>query len=185
MIIDVETIVKKPMKGKVAIFQTDTVYGIGCLYQDESAIERIYAIKKRDVKKPLAILCGSLEQAQALAENYTDFETLATQYWPGALTLVVKRSDKVPMSVTRGMDTVGLRIPNDPVAQKILNHFGPMAVTSLNISSEPDVTTYEEALRFKSVVDYLVKGSSTAGLSSTVYDTLNGKVLRQGVVKID
>ena len=81
-------------------------------------------------------------------------------------------------------NTVGVRIPDDPIALKILELTGPMAVTSLNISTEPAVLKFEDTLSFLNIVDYIVKGDDLSGISSTVYDVKNCNILRQGSVKI-
>lgn len=184
MIIDVKKLLEKEIKDEVIIFQTDTVYGIGARLSSPKGIERIYEIKQRDFKNPLAVLCGDLNQVKALVKNYDEAEDLVTSYWPGALTLIFDKSELVPNSVTRGLDTVGIRIPNDPIALDILRTFGPMAVTSLNISKQPPLTTYKDAMLFEAQVDYLVSGGDTAKLASTVYDVKNKRVLRQGIISI-
>jgi len=130
------------------------------------------------------VLCANLEQVKSLVKDYDAFKDLAKTYWPEALTIITDKNDNVPDFVTRGSLKVGVRIPNDPVAQKILTTFGPMAVTSLNISSEPAILKYEEALAFKDDVDYLVKGPDLNALSSTVFDVENKLILRQGDIRI-
>ena len=184
MEISVDALVKIDLKDEIIIFQTDTVYGVGCLLGSSEGVKRIYALKKREETKPLAVLCGSVEDVEKLVRNYSDGARLALKYWPGALTLVFKKSAEVPDFVTKNLDSVGVRIPNEPVALKILKHFGPMAVTSLNISSQPAIIKYHQALSFVNQVDYLVKGEDLSSINSTVYDVQNKKVLRQGNVVI-
>ncbi len=184
MIMTLDEILNTSLRGKVIAFPTDTVYGIGALLHDAKAIKSVYAIKKRETQKPLAILCGSIEDVKDLAENFDDFEPLANTHWPGALTLVVKKSNQVPCSVTRGLETVGLRIPADETAQRILKTFGPMAVTSLNLSGEPPIHTFEAAKTYKDRVDILVEGGDLDGMASTVYDTIHGVTLRKGNIVV-
>lgn len=174
----------KPLQDEVVVFQTDTVYGIGCLLSSSRGVETIYNIKKRDGKKPLAVLCASIEQVALLVDDMDDVMELGKQHWPGALTLVVPKSERIPDYVTSGMSTVGVRIPNDPIALAILSTFGPMAVTSLNVSNEPAITSYDDAKKFDEFVDYTVIGTDTQGRSSTVYDVHNQRILRQGDVII-
>ncbi len=184
MIVSVDKLLNEKIAGKVIVFPTDTVYGIGCLLSDEKSVEKIYAIKKRDADKPLAVLCGNLEDAKRLSKHYPAFERYAKAYWPGALTLVVKKTSLVPDFVTKGLDTVGLRIPNDPIARQILNHFGPMAVTSLNYSNEPAILKFDAVKKFINQVDFVVDGGNLKEMSSTVYDVENAKTLRQGSIVI-
>ena len=184
MEISVKELVNQDLTDKVIIFQTDTVYGIGCLLESEVGVKRIYDIKKRDGIKPLAVLCGDCNQVKTLVKDYESGEDLATKYWPGALTLIYDKTDKVGDFLTSGFNTVGVRIPNDEIALQILDHFGPMAVTSLNISTEPAILKYSDALAFKDEVDFIVKGTDLDSLSSTVYDVRNKKTLRQGDIQI-
>lgn len=184
MEINVQDLLQLDLTDKVIIFQTDTVYGIGCLLESEKGVKRIYDIKKRDGIKPLAVLCGNLDQVKDLVVGYEQGEELGKKHWPGALTLIFDKTEKVGDYLTSGFNTVGVRIPNDETALKILNHFGPMAVTSLNISSEPAILKYEDALAFQEQVDYIVKGIDLSSISSTVYDVKNKKTLRQGDIHL-
>ena len=180
MIIEYKELIKIKLKDEVIVFQTDTVYGIGCLLNSKKGVERIYEIKSRESKKPLAVLCGNIEQVKTLVKDFESVEDIASKYWPGALTLVLNKNDLVEDYITSGFNTVGVRIPNDPIALGILNAYGPMAVTSLNLSSEPAVLKFKETLHFEDKVDYIVLGTDLSNISSTVYDCVNKKVLRQG-----
>jgi len=184
MVIKVEKLLLNSLKDEVIIFETDTVYGIGCLLSSKRGVERIYDIKKRDGRKPLAILCASVSDVQKLVLDLDLIEPYASLHWPGALTLIIPKSDQVPDYITSGFDTVGVRIPNDEIALKILRRFGPMAVTSLNISSEPATTMFQDTLAYEGVVDYIVEGRDLDGVSSTVFDPTTKKVLRQGDIII-
>ena len=180
MEINVNTLLEKNIKDEVIVFQTDTVYGIGALLNSEKGVQKIYDVKSRESKKPLAVLCANIDQVKTLVEDFDSIKHYAEEHWPGALTLVLKKKDTVEDFVTSGYNTVGVRIPNDETALKILNHFGPMAVTSLNISSMPAILKYSDALEFIDEVDFIVKGRDLNSISSTVYDCVNKRVLRQG-----
>lgn len=184
MIIEVKDLLKFELKNEIIVFETDTVYGIGCLIESEIGIKKIYKIKKREDKKPLAILCANNEQVKKLVIDFENNSYLADKFWPGALTLIFNKTDVVSDSITSGFNTVGVRIPNDEIALKILEKYGPMAVTSLNISSEPAVLKFKDTLVFENRVDYIVKGKDLSSISSTVYDCVNNVVLRQGEIEI-
>jgi len=184
MIINVDKLLKNNLIDEVIIFQTDTVYGIGCLISSQKGVNKIYEIKNREAKKPLAILCANISQVKELVNEFEIAEKYANKYWPGALTMIFNKSELVGDFITAS-HTVGIRIPNDEIALKILNEFGPMAVTSLNISALPPILKYEDALVFENKVDFIVKGTDLSGVSSTVYDVINNKILRQGEIKID
>ena len=185
MEIKVENLLKKTLADEVIIFETDTVYGIGCLVSSKLGVEKIYNIKKRDGNKPLAVLCADMDQVKSVVNDFELGEMLGKKHWPGALTLIFPKKDVIGDFITSGYNTVGVRIPNDEIALSILKTFGPMAVTSLNLSTEPAILTYKEARVYIDQVDYLVEGKDLSSLSSTVYDCINKKVLRQGEIIID
>ncbi len=182
MIITVDALLEKPLVDEVIAFQTDTVYGVGCRIDSRKGVERIYELKGRDDRKPLPVLCADIEDARSLVQDPSQLEPYAARHWPGALTLVVKKSEVVGPHVTRGEDTIGVRVPDDDLARRILRHFGPMAVTSLNRSQEPSCRTFEQAKAFADRVDYLVEGGTAKGVSSTVFDVASKRVLRPGEV---
>lgn len=184
MIVNVKEILNKKLTDEVIVFQTDTVYGIGCLLSSEKGVSKIYEVKNRESKKPLAVLCANLDQVNQLVKNFEVGRKHAENHWPGALTLIFEKQDMVGDFITSGYNTVGVRIPNDEVALAILDKFGPMAVTSLNISSEPAILKYQDALVFENEVDYIVEGKDLSSLSSTVFDCINGKILRQGDISL-
>jgi len=179
MILNLSDLLAKELKDEVVVFQTDTVYGLGCLLGSEKGVSKIYEIKKREGKKPLAVLCADIEQVKTLVMDFSQGEDFAKKYWPGALTLVFNKLPIVGDFVTSGFNTIGVRIPNDEIALSILRKFGPMAVTSLNISSDPAILKYEDALKFADKVDFLIEGKDLNNLSSTVYDCVNKLTLRQ------
>lgn len=185
MEIKLNELLTKNLIDEVIIFQTDTVYGIGCRLESIVGVKRIYEIKHRDGNKPLAVLCANTEQVKSIVSNFEMAEKLAEKHWPGALTLILPKKDVVSDHITSGFQTVGVRIPNDEIALQILSTFGPMAVTSLNISTEPPVLRYKDALAFKNQVDFIVKGTDLNSISSTVYDVVNQKTLRKGDISID
>ena len=184
MRVKVDDFITKKITDEVVIFQTDTVYGIGCLLGSKKGVERIYEIKKRDGNKPLAVLCANLDDVKSIVNEYERGEQLAKEHWPGALTLIFPKKEVVGDYLTSGFNTVGVRIPNDEIALKILDTYGPMAVTSLNVSTEPAILKYDDALVFEGDVDYIVEGTDLDTISSTVYDVVNKKTLRQGKITI-
>ena len=185
MKISVKNLLKKDLKDEVIIFQTDTVYGLGCRISSELGVERIYEIKRRDGNKPLAVLCANIEQVNSIVTNFELGQKIGEKYWPGALTLILPKKDIIGDYITSGFNTVAVRIPNDFIALSILEKYGPMAVTSLNLSTEPAILKYRDALEYVSEVDYLVKGGDLNSISSTIYDCINQKTLRDGEIKID
>jgi L-threonylcarbamoyladenylate synthase len=184
MIISKEKALKLDMKNKIIVFPTDTVYGIGCLYNDIKSIQRIYDIKNRDYSKPMVILCSSLEEVKPLIKDAAEIREDLTKFWPGKLTIIFFKSDLVYDIISAGKNTVGIRIPNNDISLSILKQYGPMVVTSLNQSNEPPITNFSDVLKYENIVDYIVNGGDLDSLPSTVYDSTTNKVLRQGDVII-
>lgn len=185
MILSVEELFKLDLSSKTVVFPTDTVYGVGCLLNDEEGIHKLFQLKERDYSKPLAILAPSFESVIPLVKNPEDIRELAEKYWPGALTIVAPKSDKVSDLATANQPTVGIRIPNDETALRILDHYGPMVVTSLNKSTQPALLKFGDVLHFRDQVDYIIFGGDLENQSSTVYDVVNQITLRQGDIVVD
>ena len=184
MIIDVNELLKMDLKDEVFVIETDTVYGLGCLYNSKAGAERIMEIKKRSASKNFCVLVSNLDQVNELATNANDVMPLLKKYWPGAVTFIFKKSIKVEDFVTK-LETVGLRMPDDSLTLKVIDKFGPLIMTSLNNSGEPPVVKFNDTKAFESEVDFIVKGKDLNSLPSTIYDIENKKVLRQGSVEIE
>ena len=190
---DENKIVEALSSGKVLAIKTDTVYGLICDAYNKNAIDKIYEIKHREAKKPLSIFVKNVDDVKKYVEKdaLTNkvFEIMRT-YWPGALTIVLKKKKNVLDNITCGLDSIGIRMSNDKLLLSVLNKIDfPIAQTSCNISGEKeyiDVPTIEEKLGNK--IDYIVDGGEILqNIASTVIEVDNDhiKVLRQGVIKID
>lgn len=173
---------KEEIIGKIIVFPTDTVYGVGAIYTDKEAIKKIYNLKHRDKSKPLACLAPNQQAILPYIKINNKQTFRLMNYWPGALTLIFeKKHNNID---DKDFSTIGFRIPNSKVALKILNYLGIMAVTSMNISGqEPlnDLKTIEE--NFADEIDYLVIDEEVlSSVSSTVIDISEEtmKVLRKG-----
>lgn len=174
----------------VISFVTDTVWGVGCLPTSEKAVDKIYELKGRDRYKPLILMSNSLENLLPYVENMSTSQKLfADKYFPGAVTLVMKKSENTPDYLTSGMQTVGIRVPDNSVFASICENIDGhvLATTSANLSNLPSAKSYKEAVDFIGVyVDYVVPNEDerAKGLESTVVLLVddNVKVLRQGAV---
>lgn len=166
---------------------TDTVYGLGVDPHNETAVTRLYELKGRPESRPIGILVGSVEQAAVIGDMSDAAIALASEHWPGALTLVVTTRVVLPDWVgDRHKRTVGLRMPDHPLALELLRATGPLSVTSANRTGEPDTTSDAEArMIFGDEVHY-VPGVSPGGQPSTVVDLTGVRpvVLRDGPVDI-
>lgn len=181
---------KDELKGKVICFPTDTVYGIGVLFNDLEGSQKIYDIKQRDLSKPLANLASSVEEILPYIKNYSDEAlNLGKKYWPGALTIIFEKNEESPILINQETSTIGFRIPNSQVALKILKKFGIMATTSINLSGEPPLNDYETIVKlFGNQIDYIIEeeNENKSNISSTVVDATSKylKVLRLGDIRI-
>jgi len=174
--------------GRLVAFPTETVYGLGANALDAAAVDRIYEAKGRPPINPLIVHVASLAMARELAVEWPDLaERLARRFWPGPLTLVVRKADRVPGVVTGGGGTVGLRMPAHPVALALIERAGiPIAAPSANRSNEISPTTAQHVERsLGSCVDLVLDGgATTVGIESTVVDVTGAapRVLRPGMI---
>ena len=178
-------------RGGLVAFPTETVYGLGVAALDPAAVRRLFAAKGRPADDPLIVHLASLD---ALAPLVTApppaVAALAARFWPGPLTLVLRRSPLVPDDVTAGLDTVAVRVPAHPVARALLAAAGiPVAAPSANLFSRPSPTQAGHVLEdLDGRIDLVLDGGSTqVGVESTVLD-LSGKVpevLRPGAVTLE
>jgi L-threonylcarbamoyladenylate synthase len=177
--------------GGIVIFPTDTVYGIGCNAFNEDTIKRIYEIKNRNYNKPINVLCSSIKDIENLALGLnTKEKEIINKYMPGDCTLIVNKKKEISDILTSGLNTVGVRIPNNNIALELIRKCEfPIATTSANISGESDNIEIEEILKeFASKVDVIINGgTSKIGIPSTIVrvDNEEIKILRQGRLKID
>ena len=177
-------------KDGVISFVTDTVWGVGCLPTSEKAVEKIYELKGRDRSKPLILMSNSLKHLLPYVDNMSIMQkSFADKYFPGAITLVVNKSNYTPNYITAGMNTIGIRIPNNSIFAKICENIEGhvLATTSANLSNLPSAKNYKEALNFiGDFVDYVLpyETEPAKGLESTVVLLINDKikVLRQGAI---
>jgi L-threonylcarbamoyladenylate synthase len=175
-------------QGKIVLFPTETVYGVGCNPFNSKAIEKIYQTKGRSFDKPLQILIGSLEQVELFAKDISETaKKLMQNHWPGPLTLVFNKKENVLDTLTAGLQSVGLRFPDHPTILELIKHTGPIAATSANISGQPAPKTLEEAkAQIGDKVDFILQGDETRlGQASTVINVTQDppKVLREGPIK--
>jgi L-threonylcarbamoyladenylate synthase len=175
-------------RGGLVAFPTDTLYALGANALNPAAIDRVHTVKGRHHGKPLSILIPSVEAAADLAADLPDgVRSLMQAFWPGALTVVVKASPKVPAILRGTLGTVGLRMPAGSVARALLAAFaGPIIGTSANKSggADPaDARTVQKAVGGQ--IDLILDGGRVAlGVPSTVIDctTQPARLLREGAI---
>ncbi|MEX2028227.1 MAG: L-threonylcarbamoyladenylate synthase [Candidatus Curtissbacteria bacterium] len=172
-------------KGGVVIFPTDTVYGIGCLYDDKDAIRRIYRIKKRPPGQPFPYLVSNIKQVEKLAVVTSLSRKLMDQYWPGGLTIILP--SRHPELVS-GSKKIGFRMPDNQQVLSLIDRVGvPIIGTSANFHGQPSTASSTELdPKLRQQADFVIEGKSKMGTESTVIDTTvrPPKILRLGAVNI-
>lgn len=177
--------------GGLVAFPTETVYGLGASGLDPEAVERIYRAKDRPPTNPLILHVAGPEAARELASEWPDAaEALARAFWPGPLTLVVRRREGIPDIVTAGLATVGVRVPGHPVALALMRTADlPVAAPSANPSGRTSATTADHVLRaFPGLEGLLLDaGPTPRGIESTVLDVSGERptLLRPGSLSVE
>ncbi len=175
-------------RGRVVGIPTDTFYGLAADPFNLAAVEEIYRVKGRPENRALPILVQSIEQAVILAREVpTGFLKLAVKFWPGALTLLVEASHRLPLKVTGNTGRVALRWPNSKVACALIDLLeGPVTGTSANLSGFPACSSAEQLVkqlgdRLPLVLD---GGETGAALASTIVELHgdNWRIIREGIV---
>lgn len=179
--------------GGVIAYVTDTVWGLGCLPNNESAVKKIYEIKKREAQKPLILMSNEIYHLLDYVKPIPKIgQILIKKYFPGALTIVTDKSENTPDYITSSMPTVGIRIPDNEVFREICEIIPGhvLATTSANLSHQSSAKTYEQALENMSgLADLIIEdyGVTAKGLESTVVGVMNDelRIFRQGAIRLD
>ena len=179
--------------GGVIAYVTDTVWGLGCLPNNESAVKKIYEIKKREAQKPLILMSNDIYPLLDYVKPISKIgQILIKKYFPGALTIVTDKSENTPDDITSSMPTVGIRVPDNEVFREICEIIPGhvLATTSANLSHQPSAKTYEQALENMSgLADLIIEdyGYVAKGLESTVVGVMNNelRIFRQGAIHLD
>jgi L-threonylcarbamoyladenylate synthase len=184
---DVEKAAKVLQNGEILAFPTETVYGVGVVYDSEVAFKSLVNLKKRPPNKPFQLMCSSLEQAMKYVEAGPKALAIMKEFLPGELTVLVHSKAGLPEQVTLGTGVVGIRVPASDFVQKMIGLVGkPCLVTSANRSGEPTSTKYEEVLKvFDGEVGGIVKGECTSLVASTIVDVTSEneiKLIREGPI---
>lgn len=177
-------------KGELVALPTETVYGLAANALDPLAVERIYAAKGRPRRNPIIVHVASLELARECVATWPpEAEAFARAFWPGPLTLVLPRSARIPDVVTAGGDTVGIRWPNHPIIQSVLERCGfPLAAPSANPANRLSPTTARHVAReLGNRIPLIIDGGRCqVGIESTVVDLTRrpALVLRPGMISL-
>jgi len=175
-------------KGEMVAFPTDTVYGLGVSAIDPQGVEKLYIVKERENRKAIAVLLSSPAELVKVTAAMSDLARhLAEHFWPGPLTLVVPRHPDLPDNLSP-LPTIGVRMPDHPLALALLARTGPLAVTSANISGGENTSTAQEVFaQLSGRIPLILDGGRTpGGLPSTVVDCTGESlaIVRQGPISL-
>ena len=174
---DINKVKEDLLNGKIIAFPTDTVFGLGCIYDNEEAIEKIYEAKNRSISKKLPMMVSDTSMLKDYAKMNDKAKKLFDKYTPGPLTIILEYKDS--------NDTVAIRIPNDEWIIKLIKELNkPLLVTSANISGKGSLLKYEDVINeLDGRVDGIVLDDAKGETASTIVDMVNEpKVLRNGPI---
>ena len=175
--------------GGLVAFPTDTVYGLAALPFKEEFVEGLFSAKGRNNARAIAILIGDYKDIPLVVEEFAETASrLAHHFWPGPLTLVVQKHTGLPEALSPDA-TIGVRMPDHPIAMELLRKIGPLAVSSANISGQENTNTAEEVNRQLSGRVHLILdgGHTSGGIPSTVVNCISPilTLLREGPISLD
>lgn len=188
---DLEVAKEALQKGGLVAIPTETVYGLAANAFDEESVLKIFEVKERPSFDPLIVHVSSLAFAEKIVEEIPESaQKLAKAFWPGPLTLVLKKNDSIPLSVTSGMDTVGVRVPNHPISLSLIKSLDfPLAAPSANPFGYTSPTqAFHVNNQLGSKVDYILDGGNCkVGIESTIVSCVDNKVvvLRLGGLTVE
>lgn len=168
------------LHSKIVAFPTDTVFGLGCIYNDEIAINKIYEAKNRSLSKKLPLMVNSLEMLEKYCDIDNNTRKLFNEFTPGPITLICKYKNSE--------DTVAIRIPNDEFILNLIKELDkPLHVTSANISNSGSLLKAEDVINeLDGRIDAIVNADARGDKASTIVDCINDfKILREGPISKD
>ena len=185
---DISKAVKALSDGKIVVYPTDTLYGIGADIYNEKAINQVFEIKKRLKTDPLSVAVSRFSEIEKIAFVDDKTKELAEVFLPGKLTIILNKKDVVPDFVTGGLDKIAIRIPDNKIALELLSKFGPLTATSANIHGEKTPGIINDIImQFKDNIAVYLDDGCFKGKSSTIVDATSKKfkIIREGAISKD
>lgn len=177
------------LDGGTVIFPTDTVLGLGAIASSDAAVKKLYEIKKRDEKKPISVLIADFEDILKVAEIPSREEgRLMEKFWPGPLTLILKKKPGILDAAAAGGNTIGVRMPKSEAARNLIREVGfPLATTSVNLSGNDPAKNFDQIdEKILEKIDFVLENDEkSSNLASTVVKIVGGtpEILRKGDIK--
>ena len=173
-------------KGRIIVYPTDTLYGLGADIFNKEAVKQVFKIKNRPLSLPISIAVSCIEDLDKIAYVDNKIKKIIDIFLPGKLTIIIKKRKSVPSIITSGKENIAIRIPNNIKALQILSDFGPLTCTSANIHGKATPTNINDIqMQFKDVdISVYINDGELKDMASTIVD-LTGKkplILREGVI---
>ncbi len=175
--------------GRLVVYPTETVYGIGGDIFNQVAVKNVFLAKRRPFDMALSVAVPDKKTMEEIAVLDENAEKLIKAFLPGPLTLIIPKQSKVPDMLTAMSQKVGIRIPDHPIALELTKRAGPIIATLANLHSKPDAINIDMAVNDlgENVSTYIDAGVSPTGKPSTIVWLMHGKVeiVRQGLITIE
>ena len=171
--------------GETIIYPTDTLYALGADVFNESAIKKVFDIKRRPSSVPLPVAVSSVKAVETVAFMNETAQKVSRKFLPGNLTIILKKKPSVPDIVTSGFDTIAVRIPNHPIALKLLAQYGPLTITSANLHKKETQSTIQDILeQLEVIIPICLNDGRKQGIPSTIFDLSENKprIIREGSI---
>ncbi|MBN2065378.1 MAG: threonylcarbamoyl-AMP synthase [Candidatus Thermoplasmatota archaeon] len=182
---DISEAIVAIQQGRVIIYPTDTLYGLGADIFNHNAVRTVFAIKHRPLDMPLSVAVSSVDDISTIACIPEYAQSLLTTFLPGSLTIILPKRGHIPESITGKETTIAIRVPNHPLAQHLLSSCGPLTATSANIHGQHTPSTIMGLKKqFGDAIAQYVDGGTLRGQPSTIVDltTTQPKILREGTI---
>lgn len=169
--------------GELVVYPTETVYGLGADASDPTAIERVFTVKGRERSEPISLAVPDVAAAAEYVRPTDRERTFMRAFLPGPVTVVVEKRARVPDLLTAGRERVGVRVPDHPMARRLLEAVSPVTATSANVSGRPSARSIDDLdPEIREAASVVLDGGRTGGTGSTVVDVERGAVIREGAM---
>jgi len=171
--------------GKLVVYPTDTLYGLGADIFNIKAVNKVYNVKKRPLNNPLSVAVSNLSDIEKIAYVEDKTRKLINSFLPGKLTIILKKKDSVPDVVTAGLNKIAVRIPNNKIALELLSKYGPITATSANIHGKKTPAVIKDInMQFKDEIALYIDDGELKGEPSTIIDVTSDefKIIREGAI---
>jgi L-threonylcarbamoyladenylate synthase len=172
-------------EGDLILYPTDTLYALGADIYNETAVKKVFDIKKRPYSIPLPVAVSSIKEIESIAWMNETAQQISRRFLPGNVTIILKKKPSIPSLLTSGFDTIAIRIPRHPIALQLLSLFGPLTVTSANIHQKETKGVIKEILeQLETSIPVCIHDGRKEETASTIIDLTRKKprVVREGSI---